>query len=198
MFYPGKSIHWKTHAQASHTTTAAQQSRKRTISTPKEEHIGSLFIISSSSRAQPGYFMLDWRVRQYFISVLVHIPEEYSSLPRTTHWAKGPWAYHWWDIILCAKHWAETSFRRIRSFGWETDGVTLNFFLCHTDILFPRSKSATIWRWKLQGGDALWLFTERREEVRGCRRAERQWINDSVFPLRGIGSTGQAADGDSK
>lgn len=49
--------------------------------TLKERHMGSLFI-SSSSIAHPGYLMLGWRVRQHFIFVSVHIPEEYFSIPK--------------------------------------------------------------------------------------------------------------------
>lgn len=55
--------------------------RRRKISSLKERHMGSLFIIISSS-AQPGYLMLGWRVSQHFIFVSAHIPEEYFNIPK--------------------------------------------------------------------------------------------------------------------
>ncbi len=78
--------------------------------------MGSLFIISSSS-AQPGYLMLGWGVRQHFIFVSAHIPEEYFSIPKhcTGQRVLESIIYELrFTAPVCTKHLAEMSFRRVR------------------------------------------------------------------------------------
>lgn len=114
----------------------------RKMPTPVERSEGPLFLCSSSSRTQPGYLMLHWRVRQHcYLPSITSYLSIISLFPITSS-SQGLVIY----FIVVSFFAIEAAGTCIRKFVGLWQMKPLQLVLFHIGISFPLRFA--IWRWK--------------------------------------------------